>query len=489
MKRHLLAILLILSGLCCFPQCYQKHYFTYWRQQGSTSAEWTLINDSTAYQSNEPNPATPTFFVSNISFINVVIDLDVMVETYFDNDFIGVVLDYQRPNASTSDYDCDFVLFDWKRDEENFNSNFAEEGFTLSRVDGIIDENHDFFYYWRHNGYHNDPVMQNLGVNHGNGKGWLPGKTYHLQIRYTTSRIIILVDDEEIFNVKGCFKPGKVGFFTFSQRHVVFSNFSYRLASEFFLADENICIGASAEAYLVDPACPSNPANIDHWVWDFGDGYTTSEMNPVHEYLTPGSYPIQLIAYDAQGCTDTVTHDIRVHPLPELWLGNDTLIPYEGSISLEAGAAPNASYFWTTGESSSTIELNNLTDDTLVGVTKTMNGCSVADEILIMVGEKPVVPEFRYFMPNAFTPNGDARNDVFKPIFTNATIDFFEMVIFDRWGKRITSVRDPLTGWDGKCSGTPCPPGIYTYVMRYEVTDESSQPFQKAIKGVVCLVR
>ncbi len=70
--------------------------------------------------------------------------------------------------------------------------------------------------------------------------------------------------------------------------------------------------------------------------------------------------------------------------------------------------------------------------------------------------------------PNAFTPNGDGRNDQFKPGVIGAS--FFEMTIYDRWGKLLTVERQPANGWDGNLpTGVPAPEGVYAYraLIRY----------------------
>ena len=55
---------------------------------------------------------------------------------------------------------------------------------------------------------------------------------------------------------------------------------------------------------------------------------------------------------------------------------------------------------------------------------------------------------YKLFIPNTFTPNNDKNNDFFKPI--GFGVDFFEMKIFDRWGKEIFHGNDINTGWNGK---------------------------------------
>ena len=71
-------------------------------------------------------------------------------------------------------------------------------------------------------------------------------------------------------------------------------------------------------------------------------------------------------------------------------------------------------------------------------------------------------------VPNAFSPNGDDRNNSFEPI-----MDFipreYKMLIFDRSGKVLFQSNDPLKGWDGTMNGsTPMPEGVYIYHIEYQ---------------------
>lgn len=87
-------------------------------------------------------------------------------------------------------------------------------------------------------------------------------------------------------------------------------------------------------------------------------------------------------------------------------------------------------------------------------------------------------------MPNAFTPNGDGRNDFFKPIFlcNEAVVHF---VIFNQWGQKLFESTDGHKGWDGTCMGNKLGSGVYVYFMQYKTATNTP----KTIKGVVTLIR
>lgn len=70
------------------------------------------------------------------------------------------------------------------------------------------------------------------------------------------------------------------------------------------------------------------------------------------------------------------------------------------------------------------------------------------------------------FIPDAFSPNGDGLNDVFRPVVNeNFGIADYELYIFDRFGRKLFSTNDYLEGWDGTISGSNAPIGVYNYLI------------------------
>lgn len=71
--------------------------------------------------------------------------------------------------------------------------------------------------------------------------------------------------------------------------------------------------------------------------------------------------------------------------------------------------------------------------------------------------------DYVYFVPNAFTPNGDGINDFFLPLGNVIRPERYDLAIFDRWGQQIFQTLDPSIGWDGTSGGVPVPDGVYVY--------------------------
>ena len=93
-----------------------------------------------------------------------------------------------------------------------------------------------------------------------------------------------------------------------------------------------------------------------------------------------------------------------------------------------------------------------------------------------------VLPSEDYFIPNAFTTNGDGVNDVFYvEMQEGATLLSFQ--IFDRWGEK---VHDGLYPWDGNYKGEKAPEGVYVYRINIHLID-LGQDEEK--RGSVTLLR
>lgn len=92
-------------------------------------------------------------------------------------------------------------------------------------------------------------------------------------------------------------------------------------------------------------------------------------------------------------------------------------------------------------------------------LTVTNGSCMDVDSVVIVVLEE----EPTLYVPNAFTPNGDSINDIFRVGYTN--IIQFNMIIFDRWGLKLFESSDIDTGWDGKVNGNVICDGVYFYLI------------------------
>jgi gliding motility-associated-like protein len=88
-------------------------------------------------------------------------------------------------------------------------------------------------------------------------------------------------------------------------------------------------------------------------------------------------------------------------------------------------------------------------------------------------------------VPNAFSPNGDGKNDVLRvlPISVVSSVKFS---IYDRWGKNVFTTNDLLQSWDGKLNGVDCELDVYFYYLEYSCSFQKQKVIQK---GDITLIR
>ncbi|TDW96392.1 gliding motility-associated C-terminal domain-containing protein [Dinghuibacter silviterrae] len=175
-----------------------------------------------------------------------------------------------------------------------------------------------------------------------------------------------------------------------------------------------------------------------------------------------------LYSYTANdGCTAADSNQIVVNPAP---VQAEVMITGCEGVPIQVSAAKGgATYTWTpaTGLSNATVANPTAELDgsiTYVAQVIDSDGCAASDTVAI----KDAGPVKRAFMiPNGFTPNGDGHNDCFG-IHTWGQVTLDEFDIFDRWGTKVFSTKDPADCWDGTVGGQPEPPGAYVFVIRAE---------------------
>jgi gliding motility-associated-like protein len=219
-----------------------------------------------------------------------------------------------------------------------------------------------------------------------------------------------------------------------------------------------------------------NSGTINTWNWNFGGTEGGSNLqNPTHCFINPGQYSISLTVTSNSGCTNdtTITAMINVFPVPVAEftapLSTSILTPTVQFTNTSVGAT---SYIWNFGDSLNTNSSNTSTlsnPSHLYGeigtycVTLNVSnaaGC-VSDYQLCVV----IDPEFTFYIPNAFSPNGDGINDEFYG--KGEYIKEFEMLIYDRWGNMIFYTDSINKHWDGKANqgSEIAQQDVYIYVV------------------------
>ncbi|MEJ8820128.1 T9SS type B sorting domain-containing protein [Lacibacter sp. H407] len=170
-------------------------------------------------------------------------------------------------------------------------------------------------------------------------------------------------------------------------------------------------------------------------------------------YSIAGTYVDTLVA--ANGCDSIRTLVLNVDTQPRPNLGpnkelctGDTLELYPGLFS---------AYLWQDNSTNDRLVVNQ-TGTYSVTVT---NACgSASDEVMIRSVDCVIL------FPNAFTPNGDGRNDQFK-ILNAFNLQDYSLSVYNRWGQMVYSSTDFRQGWNGEVKGKPQDPGTFVYFCKY----------------------
>lgn len=213
-----------------------------------------------------------------------------------------------------------------------------------------------------------------------------------------------------------------------------------------------------------------NNGSITAWLWDFGDGGVSTSQNPNHLFDQSGVYSITLTVATDEGCQTTLTQPnyVTVYPSPDAAFNVnpdviDILNPVVQFINLSQGYV---SYTWNFSDGTN---INNIVSPTHVfSDTGTyfarlivLNSYGCLDTAFRRID---IHPHSTLFAPNCFTPNGDGKNDIFKPEFTEMTN--IQVWIFNRWGELLKSW-DSLDGyWDGYYKGNACEQDVYVYKIK-----------------------
>lgn len=257
----------------------------------------------------------------------------------------------------------------------------------------------------------------------------------------------------------------------------------------------NFYQGCSPLCIQFHNATTISQGGIGQYIWNLGNGDTAHTPSPEYCYHAAGEYNITLTAISDSGCSATLKklNMITVYTRPDAVF---TYSPQPVNILTPAVQFDDESRdnygiayrWWNFGDDSdSTSNLANPTHTytdtgTYCANLVVMNnrGCTdTATDCFI------VEPAFAFYIPSAFTPNGDKLNDVFKPV--GKYIRNFEMYIFDRWGMEVYHTTDINQGWNGTMHGSSSISQEDVYVYRIIVTDSRGE--QHSYVGNVTLLK
>ncbi len=251
------------------------------------------------------------------------------------------------------------------------------------------------------------------------------------------------------------------------------------------LSASTICVGECIRVSAESDYYPQ------WWEWSF-EGGTPNTYNgqqpPAVCYNTVGDFTITLIASN-QGGSDTFTSSINVLPIPVGRFEDTTIsVPYKTELSLPSCADAQHVY-WYKNDS---MVCNDCAEYSFEAkewqsiyycIAENAEGiCSDTCIYKISVYDIPT----DVWLPSAFSPNRDGRNDRFHVITDNPNFVMHSLSVYNRWGQRVYYGTNNQDGWDGTYYGSPVEAGVYYWLLRYTISGREGDFYKK---GDVTVVR
>jgi len=195
----------------------------------------------------------------------------------------------------------------------------------------------------------------------------------------------------------------------------------------------------------------------------------------------PGKFVIQYVyTFNATGCTNTLSREIIVNPVPTVQVPPKVTVLEGGTITINTQATGSGlTYSWlpVTGLSNGTVAnptVTGIADITYTVTVTNQQGCQQFADVVVTVLKAPI-------MPNAFTPNGDGINDTWEikylDSYPGSTVN-----VFNRYGQKVFTSTGYATPWDGRSGNGSLNPGVYYYII-------DPKNGRKAISGVVTIIK
>lgn len=225
------------------------------------------------------------------------------------------------------------------------------------------------------------------------------------------------------------------------------------------------------------------------YLWNFGNGISSTAQNPLISYSAAGTYTVSLTITSEYGCKDTAVlpNPLLVNPTPIAGFTlNPTIVTISDpfiTMSDQSTLANNCEVFWGDGASSANCDsmhrYTTIGNYTVMQVVGNPSGCYDT-----AYADITVQSEFFFWIPNAFTPNKNELNEIFKPKVIG--VHDYSYLIFDRWGTKIFETKDYEEGWSGYYKNKLCKSDVYVYKITFE--DNVENAFHQYI-GKVTLLR
>ncbi len=249
---------------------------------------------------------------------------------------------------------------------------------------------------------------------------------------------------------------------------------------KFKSGSEPSCVSlSSGKAWALPDSITGIPYSY-RWVDSAGNTIRTTASSTTGDSLSnvaPGVYKVYI--RNNKGCGKNILVTVGEIPLPTLALPSDTTLCIGMPLDIAITTQPGVGYLWSTGDTSCCITVSQQGLYTL----KATNKCGTfQDDIQINY----VKCNYCFFVPNAFTPNGDGKNDRFN-ILETCLVEKYKLQIFNRWGEVVFTTLSTENSWDGTYNGREADGGVYFYRINARLTDKSKGEIE--LKGDITLIR
>jgi len=218
---------------------------------------------------------------------------------------------------------------------------------------------------------------------------------------------------------------------------------------------------------------------IEEYTWSTGENGNTITVTE------SGTYSV--VGLSEEGCDDRSEISVffipQIPPLPEFL---DTLICADGSLVVDLSIYVEfADLNWSDGSTSAFRIFENSGQYPFVieNICERLEGEVVLDKSPFDFGELPM------YFPNAFSPNQDGVNDIFKPEFpADLEILSYKLQVFDRWGNKVFESENTDFGWDGVFDGQSMDPAVFAWIAEIEFF-VCEEPQKKLLEGDITILK
>ncbi len=216
---------------------------------------------------------------------------------------------------------------------------------------------------------------------------------------------------------------------------------------------------------------------VDKFLWNFGDGNSSTEEKPVHSYENQTGiiqqFDVSLKITSSEGCENsgTIGKMITAYPSPRTSFNPKppTALITNPEIHFENNSSGATRYEWDFGDGTFSMlespdhHYENMGRYKVSLLSENSFGCTDSAAVLVSIAFD------RIFPPTAFSPNAENPEDREFRIHTAGIVDEgYKLLIFNRWGELIFESRSQEKGWNGAMrSGENAPPGVYPWVIEY----------------------